>query len=94
VDADAVQSGATLLGIVSVVVGVLVWAIKKIVDMLDARLIEFSKSFSAFTEEARRTREELAGLKSALQSVAHQVEVLALSHGEVTPPPRFPKVLR
>jgi len=94
VDADAVQSGATLLGIVSLVVGVLVWAIKKIVDMLDARLVEFSKAFTAFTEEAKRTREELAGLKSALQNVAHQVEVLAVTHGEVTPPPRIPRAIR
>jgi hypothetical protein len=95
-DPEVLESGAGIIGIVMLVVGLLVWAIKKIVDMIERQLTEQTTAVkalgAAIVDETKALtaglaglRQDFVGLTAATQQIAERVDALA-NQGDITPP--------
>lgn len=100
---EVLENGASVLGIVAVVVGVLVWAIRKIVDMIQVQMQAQAAAIGdlgkRLVEEVNElggglggVRSDLTAISHSMQQIADRMEAIAISQGDVTPPPRIPRI--
>jgi len=84
---DVATQGASVLGIVGLVVGLLVWSIRKIVDLVQAQM---AAQMEATNKIGDRIVGELALVREELGQIRAEVSAARVDagNGDLTPPPR------